>query len=160
VRNIKDAVVVPVTALRHGATGDFVYVLNAAERTVALRPVTRGQASIDKVEIRTGLQAGEQVITEGADRLKDGAKVILPGDKPAAGGAGGAGGRRGGRHGDGAGGSASAAGAAAPAAGAAPAGSAPATPASASTPADAAASAPPAGERRRRRSTEQSNDNR
>ncbi|WLI87478.1 efflux RND transporter periplasmic adaptor subunit [Massilia sp. R2A-15] len=124
VRNIKDAVVVPVTALRHGASGDFVYVLNAAERTVALRPVTRGQATVDKVQVKTGLEAGEQVITEGADRLKDGAKVILPGDKPAGGGQGG---RRGGRRG---------------AEGAAPAASAPA----ASTDA-----APAAGERRRRR---------
>jgi multidrug efflux system membrane fusion protein len=136
IRNIKDAVVVPVTALRHGATGDFVYVLNAAEHTVALRPVTRGQASVDKVEIKTGLKVGEQVITEGADRLKDGAKVILPGDKPANGGAGG--GRRGGRRG-------------ADAAAGAPAAGAPATPGAASTPADAVASAPPAGEHRRRR---------
>ncbi|HEX8613102.1 MAG TPA: efflux RND transporter periplasmic adaptor subunit [Telluria sp.] len=88
-RTIKDAVVVPVTALRHGSTGDFVYVLNAAERTVAVRPVTRGQATVDKVEVKTGLKAGEQVITEGADRLKDGAKVTLPTDKPAAGGGGG-----------------------------------------------------------------------
>jgi len=91
-RMIKGAVVVPVTALRHGASGDFVYVLNAAERTVAVRPVTRGQATVDKVEVKTGLKAGEQVITEGADRLKDGAKVTLPGDKPQAGG-----GRRGGQ---------------------------------------------------------------
>ena len=82
-RTIKDAVVVPVTALRHGSTGDFVYVLNARERTVALRPVTRGQATVDKIEVATGLRPGEQVITEGADRLKDGAKVTLPGDKPA-----------------------------------------------------------------------------
>ncbi|MDM5179934.1 efflux RND transporter periplasmic adaptor subunit [Massilia sp. DJPM01] len=88
-RTIKDAVVVPVTALRHGSTGDFVYVLNPAERTVAVRPVTRGQATVDKVEVKTGLKAGEQVITEGADRLKDGAKVSLPTDKPAAGAAGG-----------------------------------------------------------------------
>ncbi|UOD30289.1 efflux RND transporter periplasmic adaptor subunit [Massilia violaceinigra] len=88
-RTIKDAVVVPVTALRHGSTGDFVYVLNAAERTVAVRPVTRGQATVDKVEVKTGLKAGEQVITEGADRLKDGAKVTLPTDKPAAGAGGG-----------------------------------------------------------------------
>jgi multidrug efflux system membrane fusion protein len=44
VRTIEDAVVVPVTALRHGANGDFVYVLNAAERTVSTRPVTRGQS--------------------------------------------------------------------------------------------------------------------
>ncbi|GGE81192.1 transport system membrane protein [Massilia psychrophila] len=83
IRTIKDAVVVPVTALRHGSTGDFVYVLNARERTVALRPVTRGQATVDKIEVATGLRPGEQVITEGADRLKDGAKVTLPGDKPA-----------------------------------------------------------------------------
>jgi multidrug efflux system membrane fusion protein len=87
-RTIKDAVMVPVTALRHGSSGDFVYVLNAAERTVAVRPVTRGQSTVDKVEIKTGLKLGEQVITEGADRLKDGAKVTLPGDKPAMPGAG------------------------------------------------------------------------
>jgi membrane fusion protein, multidrug efflux system len=84
-RTIKDAVMVPVTALRHGATGDFVYVLNA-DRTVALRPVARGQSTVDKIEIKSGVKAGEQVITEGADRLKDGAKVVLAGDKPAAGG--------------------------------------------------------------------------
>jgi multidrug efflux system membrane fusion protein len=113
VRNIKDAVVVPVTALRHGSTGDFVYVLNAADKTVALRPVTRGQATVDKVQVATGLQAGEQVITEGADRLKDGAKVTLPGDKPAGAG----GGRRGGRGGAAGAAASTPADAAAPAAG-------------------------------------------
>ncbi|MFP5390599.1 MAG: efflux RND transporter periplasmic adaptor subunit [Gammaproteobacteria bacterium] len=82
-RTIKGAVVVPVTALRHGANGDFVYVLNPAEKTVALRTVKAGQATVDKVEIASGLKAGEQVITEGADRLKDGAKVVLPGERPA-----------------------------------------------------------------------------
>jgi membrane fusion protein, multidrug efflux system len=87
-RTIKDAVVVPVTALRHGSNGDFVYVLNKEKRTVALRPVTRGQATVDQVQIASGLAAGEQVITEGADRLKDGAPVTLPGDKPAFGGSG------------------------------------------------------------------------
>ena len=93
-RTIKGAVVVPVTALRHGANGDFVYVLNPAEKTVALRTVTRGQATVDKIEITSGLKAGEQVITEGGDRLKDGAKVVLPGEKPAGAGAGGHAGER------------------------------------------------------------------
>jgi multidrug efflux system membrane fusion protein len=79
---IENAVVVPVTALRHGANGDFVYVLNAKEKTVSQRAVTRGQATVDKVQILTGLKVGEQVITEGADRLRDGAKVTLPGDRP------------------------------------------------------------------------------
>ncbi len=94
VRTIEGAIVVPVNALRHGANGDFVYVLDPKAKTVALRTVTRGQATGDKVQVATGLKAGEQVITEGADRLKDGAKVTLPGDKPAGGGAGG---RQGGR---------------------------------------------------------------
>jgi multidrug efflux system membrane fusion protein len=90
-RTIRGAVVVPISALRHGSNGDFVFVLNAAEKTVALRPVKRGQATVDKVEITSGLAAGEQVITEGADRLKDGARVILPGDKPGFGAGGAAG---------------------------------------------------------------------
>lgn len=84
-RTIQDAIVVPVNALRHGGNGDFVYVLNPAQRTVALRPVTRGVGMVDKVQIASGLAAGEQVITEGADRLRDGAKVNLPGDRPAPG---------------------------------------------------------------------------
>lgn len=97
--NITGAVLVPVTALRHSNNGDFVYVLKA-DKTVTVRMVTRGQATTDMVEIRAGLEAGEQVITEGADRLKEGAKVTLAGDKPAgargagAGGATGANGER------------------------------------------------------------------
>jgi multidrug efflux system membrane fusion protein len=84
-RTVAGAVVVPVNALRHGGNGDFVYVLDPVERTVALRPVTRGLGMVDKVQIASGLAVGEQVITEGADRLKDGAKVMLPGDRPAVG---------------------------------------------------------------------------
>jgi multidrug efflux system membrane fusion protein len=84
---IKDAVTVPVTALRHGANGDFVYVLNEQNRTVSLRNVKRGQATAERVQVVSGLEGGETVITEGADRLKDGAKVTLPGDRPAGAGA-------------------------------------------------------------------------
>jgi multidrug efflux system membrane fusion protein len=50
---------------------------------VALRIVKRGQATVDKVQIASGLKVGEQVITEGADRLRDGSSVVLPGDRPA-----------------------------------------------------------------------------
>ena len=82
VKTLEKAVVVPVTAVRLGASGDYVYVLNPAERTVSLRPVTRGQATVDKIVITAGLQAGERVITEGADRLKDGSRVLLAGDPP------------------------------------------------------------------------------
>jgi multidrug efflux system membrane fusion protein len=84
---VQAAVVVPLTALRHGPDGDFVYVLRD-DHTVALRPVTPGPATADKVSIVKGLQAGEQVITEGGDRLKDGARVTLPGERAASGPAG------------------------------------------------------------------------
>ncbi|MFL6716474.1 MAG: efflux RND transporter periplasmic adaptor subunit [Burkholderiaceae bacterium] len=89
-RTLSGAIVVPVNALRHSSNGDYVYVLNQKERTVAQRTVQRGLATPERVQIVSGLEAGERVITEGADRLKDGDKVSLPGERP-----GGAGGGRG-----------------------------------------------------------------
>ncbi len=82
IKSIDNAVVVPVSSVRVGGSGDFVFVLNATERTVAIRPITRGQTTLEKVVIASGLKAGEQVITEGADRLKDGSRVSLAGDAP------------------------------------------------------------------------------
>ncbi|MET0321792.1 MAG: MdtA/MuxA family multidrug efflux RND transporter periplasmic adaptor subunit [Duganella sp.] len=130
-RTVKDAVMVPVNAVRHGAKGDFVWVLKE-DKTVAMRSITRGEATVDKVQIASGLQAGEKVITEGADRLKEGAKVTLPG-------------AGGGHRKDGAAGAAGANGAAA----AAPAAGAPAA-ATAAT-AETAPGATTAGEHRRRK---------
>jgi membrane fusion protein, multidrug efflux system len=95
-RTVHDSVVVPVSALRQASNGEFVFVLNS-DRTVTQRPVKRGVATVDKVQVASGLQVGERVITEGADRLRDGARVVLPGDAPPAGGPrgpGGAGRRR------------------------------------------------------------------
>ena len=92
-RNVP-AVVVPVTAVRTGANGDYVYVINE-DRTVSLRKVQRGQATVGLVAIAEGLQEGERVVTEGGDRLQDGMAVQLPGAaRPAA-----AGGGRGPRNG-------------------------------------------------------------
>jgi membrane fusion protein, multidrug efflux system len=80
---VQGATVVPLNALRHGPEGDFVYVLRD-DRTVSLRRVTAGPSTNDKVSVTKGLQAGERVITEGGDRLKDGAKVTLPDDAASA----------------------------------------------------------------------------
>ncbi len=87
-RTIAQATVVPVSALRTGAQGDFVYAIQA-DQTVSVRLVQRGQATVDVVQILSGLQPGERVVTEGGDRLKDGASVRLAADaaKEAAGGA-------------------------------------------------------------------------
>jgi multidrug efflux system membrane fusion protein len=81
-RTIANAVVVPVTALRHGPNGDFVYVVNE-DKTVSLRTVTRGEAGVDTVAITDGLSLGEQVVTEGGDRLKEGARIQTSADRPA-----------------------------------------------------------------------------
>src|SRR5215208_5444188 len=51
-RTIENAVVVPVSALRTGAAGDYVFVLKP-DRTVTQRTVTRGMATVDKVQIAT-----------------------------------------------------------------------------------------------------------
>lgn len=76
-RTIEGAVTVPLAAVRTGANGDYVFVLQD-DRTVQLRNVQRGQATADRVQIVQGLQAGERVVTEGADRLRDGSRVMLP----------------------------------------------------------------------------------
>ncbi|MBU2287250.1 MAG: efflux RND transporter periplasmic adaptor subunit [Gammaproteobacteria bacterium] len=76
-----DAIVVPVTAVRTGPNGTYVYVVNA-DRTVSMRTVKRGESTVDVVAIVDGLKAGEDVVTEGGDRIKDGARVQLQGDKP------------------------------------------------------------------------------
>ncbi len=77
----QDLITVPVTAVRTGPDGDYVFVLRE-DRTVSLRKVTRGPADVNKVAITTGLKLGEKVVTEGADRLRDGGKVNLAGDRP------------------------------------------------------------------------------
>jgi multidrug efflux system membrane fusion protein len=95
------AIVVPVTAMRSGPNGDFVYVLND-DRTVSVRAVARGIATTDVVAVDKGLALGERVVTEGGDRLKDGARVQLAADRPASGASGAYGGRRGASDADGA----------------------------------------------------------
>ncbi|HWE98270.1 MAG TPA: efflux RND transporter periplasmic adaptor subunit [Caulobacteraceae bacterium] len=101
VDTLENQVIVPTTAVRHGPKGDYVWVLQA-DRTVKQRPVTVGPASPETVSIASGLQAGETVITDGGDRLRDGGTVVLPGQRPAGGGG------RGGHHSHGSGGAAGA----------------------------------------------------
>ncbi len=126
IRTIRNAVVVPVAAVRQSGSGEYVFVLQD-DRTVKLRNVVRGQPVGDRVQVASGLQIGEKVITEGADRLRDGARGMLPGDTPRGQGGGGGGRRR-----DGVSGPAAGAPGAAPAAsGALPAASEPFTGASA-----------------------------
>ena len=77
VSTVKDAVTVPNAALQTGAPGNFVYVLQA-DSTVAVRPVKLGVADAGKTQIVEGVALGDRVVTDGVDRLRDGAAVVLP----------------------------------------------------------------------------------
>jgi multidrug efflux system membrane fusion protein len=59
-----------------------VYLVNA-DRTVSVRPVTLGVVDGERVAVSAGLKPGEIVVTEGGDRLRDGAQVQLPNMGPA-----------------------------------------------------------------------------
>jgi multidrug efflux system membrane fusion protein len=78
---LSSAIVVPSPAVRHGPQGDYVYVIDA-DRSAHIRAVKVGPAANDRISIASGLAQGEQVVTEGGDRLVDGATVRLPGDAP------------------------------------------------------------------------------
>jgi membrane fusion protein, multidrug efflux system len=84
---LHDALVVPAGAVRHGPAGDFVFIITAA-RTASVRQVKVGPAAGDRVAITSGLNVGEQVVTEGGDRLTDGGPVRLPAARPPTGAAG------------------------------------------------------------------------
>jgi multidrug efflux system membrane fusion protein len=82
VDTLKNQVTVPTTAVRHGPQGDFVWVLQP-DQTVQSRAVKVGPGTPETVSIASGLSVGETVITDGGDRLKEDAKVVLPGQSPA-----------------------------------------------------------------------------
>jgi len=94
VDTMHNATTVPVSAVRHGAKGDFVFLLQP-NRTVKLQLIKTGPSDAQKIVVLSGVQPGQTVVTDGADSLDDGSKVMLPGDKPQSG----PGGKRRGRDG-------------------------------------------------------------
>ena len=75
VDTLKGATVVPSAAIQRGAPGTFVYLLNG-EQTVTVKPVKLGPANGDRVAIESGLSPGDRVVVDGADKLRNGAKVV------------------------------------------------------------------------------------
>jgi multidrug efflux system membrane fusion protein len=77
VNTMQDTVRVPVPAVQRGEPGTYVYVINA-NNTVSVRPVKVGPTDGGFMAVLSGLQAGEKVVTDGTDRLRDGATVTVP----------------------------------------------------------------------------------
>ncbi len=118
---------IPTAGVQRGSQGTYVYAVNQ-DKTVSLRLIKVGITEGDNTSIDDGVKPGDVVVTEGADKLRDGAKVEVGQPAAAAGAAGSSRGDGSGRHGR-----ANKDGASAPSAGAAPAApaSAPAAPAAA-----------------------------
>jgi hypothetical protein len=80
----------PNPAIQLGAAGNFVYLLND-DLTVSKRDVATGPTDGKHTVITTGLKAGDKVVIDGVDRLRDGAKVKVVDPATAGGGQAGAG---------------------------------------------------------------------
>jgi len=68
--------IIPTAAVERGQPGTFVYVVKA-DGTVASRPVVLGAVEGERVEVTSGLAPGERIVTDGADKLKDGMQVTV-----------------------------------------------------------------------------------
>ena len=70
----QNAVVIPAAALQMGNEGNFVWVLNEQNK-VSKHTVVPGIQNSQQVVISAGLSAGDRVVTDGIDRLTEGASV-------------------------------------------------------------------------------------
>lgn len=84
---LHDTVLVPNAAIQRGAPGTYVYLVDP-DGTVSVRPVKLGPGDATNTAILHGLHVGDKVVTDGADRLRDGSHVFVPGAPPPVAGAG------------------------------------------------------------------------
>ena len=76
VNTLHDVDIVTNSAIQRGAPGTFVYVIKP-DHTVSVQKVKLGPTDDQRIAILSGLQPGENVVVDGSDRLRDGAKVAF-----------------------------------------------------------------------------------
>ena len=72
------ATIVPSSAIRRGPQGAFIYVMKQ-DRTVTARKVVVDDIQGEDASIKEGITPGDEVVTDGAERLVEGAKVAPKG---------------------------------------------------------------------------------
>jgi multidrug efflux system membrane fusion protein len=81
VTTLNDQVVMPAAAVRRGAPNGvqsaYVYLVNA-NNTVSVRPVVLGVVDGETQAVKSGVDLNDVVVTDGGDRLREGAQVQLP----------------------------------------------------------------------------------
>jgi multidrug efflux system membrane fusion protein len=79
---LRDITIIPASAVQRGTPGTFVYVVQE-DKTVSARQLKLGPSEAEKVAVLEGLKPGEQVVIDGIDKLRDGARVELVNREPA-----------------------------------------------------------------------------
>ena len=78
-----NATLAPTAAIQRGVSGTFVYVVKDY-KTVTVTPVAIGSTQGEVTSIDSGVSPGALVVVDGADRLREGAKVeVVTRDAPA-----------------------------------------------------------------------------
>lgn len=77
VDTLKGVVIIPTAAVQRSPQGSFVYVVKE-DSTVELRTIEVLGTDGDDSAVNQGLSGGEQVVTDGLEKLRPGSKVILP----------------------------------------------------------------------------------
>jgi multidrug efflux system membrane fusion protein len=77
VDELKGAAAVPTAAIQRGANGTFVYVAKP-DNTVAMTVVKIGPTDGAVAAALSGLNPGDRVVIDGADKLRDGMQVSIP----------------------------------------------------------------------------------
>ena len=81
----RDALIISESALVPLGSNNFVFVLNEAGGIVERRKIAIGERLAGAVEVLSGLNAGDKVVTHGLQKVRPGQKVkVLAEEKPAA----------------------------------------------------------------------------
>jgi membrane fusion protein, multidrug efflux system len=76
VDTVRNATLVPNAALLQGTPGTYVYLMDGDSK-VTVRPIKTGETDGTHTVVVSGLNLGDRVVTDGTDRLKDGAPVRI-----------------------------------------------------------------------------------
>ncbi|MFG1425624.1 MdtA/MuxA family multidrug efflux RND transporter periplasmic adaptor subunit [Roseixanthobacter glucoisosaccharinicivorans] len=86
VDTLTNVTVIPSAAVQRGAPGTYVYLVHP-DNTVSVRKITLGASDSSRIVVTEGLAPGDKVVVDGADKLREGAKISEPdaaaGGKPA-----------------------------------------------------------------------------
>ncbi|HIJ37998.1 MAG TPA: efflux RND transporter periplasmic adaptor subunit [Rhodospirillaceae bacterium] len=77
VDTLKDVKTIPIAAVQRGAPGTFVYLVKP-DNTVTVRPIKLGPGSGDRITVLSGIDTGDSLVVDGADKLREGAAVTIP----------------------------------------------------------------------------------